>query len=463
MSDEELSADVVIIGGGLAGLSAALEAGEVGAQVIITEMLAETGGSSAMSGGCFALAGTDLQCEHGVEDSEELLFRDLREVGQFENDEEIVRTYVRHQLETYEWLKAHGVTFSQALEVSSGVSVPRIHNVDPADMMRALLARCRAMANIRLLTETRVRRLVRNPNTGRVEAMLAERASGSLTIRGTKGIILATGGFCRSPELIHRFAPQYDDAIFIASDGNRGDGFKMGLHLGADFRDTAYIKGTYGKHPIYLNDHHACLAVYKGGIAVNQEGKRFVDESISYKLLGDACLGQSDCSTYQIFDQDIFEDGDNRVRILDFERRYEQGLMFKAGSLEALARLIEIPAETLIATVAQYNTYVDAGHDPDFGRKHLCHNYGTLRRIERAPFYAFPSTVVVFTTFCGLRVDSAMRVIDVFGVAIDGLFAAGEVVGGLHGGAHMTGSGLGKAAIFGRLAARTALGRQATP
>ena len=141
MGEAELSAEVVVVGGGLAGLSAALEAAEAGAQVIVLEMLSETGGSSAMSGGCFALAGTDLQREHGIEDSDELLFQDLREVGQFENDEAIVRTYVRHQLSTYEWLKAHGVKFSQALEVSSGVSVPRIHNVDPADMMRALLAR----------------------------------------------------------------------------------------------------------------------------------------------------------------------------------------------------------------------------------------------------------------------------------------------------------------------------------
>ena len=459
--DTQLSADIVVIGGGLAGLSAALEAAEAGAQVIVLEMLSETGGSSAMSGGCFAFAGTDLQREHGVQDSDELLFQDLREVGQFENDEAIVRTYVRHQLSTYEWLKAHGVKFSPALEVSSGVSVPRIHNVDPADMMRALLARCRAVANVRLLTETRVQRLLRNADTGRVTAVLAERAGGALTVGAAKAVILATGGFCRNPELIHRFVPQYDDVIFIASDGNQGDGFKMGLQLGADFRDTAYIKGTYGKHPVDLSDHHSCLAVYKGGIAVNQEGKRFVDESISYKLLADACLRQSDCSTYQIFDQDIFESGDDRVRILDFGRRKELGLMFEADSLEKLARLIEIPADTLLATVAQYNAYVDAGHDPDFGRKHLCHNYGELRRIERAPFYAFPSTVVIFTTFCGLRIDSAMRVIDVFGAPIAGLLAAGEVVGGLHGGAHMTGSGLGKAAIFGRLAARTALGQPA--
>jgi fumarate reductase flavoprotein subunit len=106
--------------------------------------------------------------------------------------------------------------------------------------------------------------------------------------------------------------------------------------------------------------------------------------------------------------------------------------------------------------VERYNRFVDQGEDEDFGRKHLVHHHGALRRIERAPFYAYPSTAVVFGTYCGLRVDAAMRVIDVFGQPIAGLRAAGEIVGGLHGGAYMTGSALGKAAIFGRIAARTA-------
>ena len=457
MGETVHSADLVVVGGGLAGLAAALEAAQAGARVIVLEMLADPGGSSAMSGGCFAFAGTDLQRNRGIEDSDELLFSDLREVGQFENDEAIVRTYVRHQLATYEWLKSVGVQFNPALEVSSGVSVPRIHNVDPADMMRALAARCRATEAITIMTSTRAKRLVRNAGSGRVEAVLAECEASELRIAGTRGIVLATGGFCRNPDLIHRFVPQYDDVIFIASDGNQGDGLKMAWQLGADFRDTAYIKGTYGKHPVDMSNHHSCLAVYKGGIAVNQEGKRFVDESISYKLLGDACMRQSDCSTYQIFDQTTFESGDNRVRILDFERRMEDGLIIKADSLEKLAQLIEIPPATLLETVRQYNGYVDAGSDPDFGRRHLVHNYGELQRIERAPFYAYPSTVVIYATFCGLRIDSSMRVLDVFGEPIEGLWAAGEVVGGLHGGAHMTGSGLGKAAIFGRLAARGAL------
>jgi fumarate reductase flavoprotein subunit len=269
-------------------------------------------------------------------------------------------------------------------------------------------------------------------------------------------VVLASGGFGRNPELVHRFAPLYDNAVFICGEGNVGDGLLMAWKLGADLRDMGYIKGTFGKHPVDTTNHHSCQAVYKGAIAVNQDGKRFVDESISYKLLGDAVMRQPYHTAYQILDHPIFLEGDDRVRILDFNRRLEEGLMIKADTLEALARRIEVPLAALAATLARYNGFVDAGKDEDFGRTALVHHHGALRRIETAPFYAYPSTAAVFGTYCGVRVDTGLRVIDVFGEPIGRLFAAGEMVGGFHGGAYMTGSALGKAAVFGRLAARSA-------
>jgi flavocytochrome c len=449
-----MTADIVVIGGGAAGFAAALEAAEAGARVIVLEKQDATGGSSALSGGCLAFAGTDLQRRNGIEDSSDLLFKDLREVGQGENDAAIVKVYTDNQLATYDWLVAHGVSFSPALEASSGQSVPRVHPVDPADMVRLLAARARATGRVELLTGAAAERLVRN---GRIEAVQIRRGGQTSEIGATRAIILASGGFSRNPAMVHRFAPEYDRAFFIGGDGNVGDGLRMAWQHGADFRDMAYIKGTYGKHPVDESNHHSCLAVYKGAIAVNQDGHRYVDESISYKLLGDACMRQANAATYQILDEDIFRSGDNRVRILDFERRLEDGLMIQAESLAALAAEIEVDPDVLAQTVGEYNAYVDAGSDPDFGRRHLVHNHGALRRIERAPFYAYPSTAAVFGTYCGLCVDPDMRVLDVFGAPLPGLLAAGEVVGGLHGAAYMTGSALGKALIFGRVAARTAL------
>lgn len=450
--------ELLVVGGGAAGFAAALEAAQRGTQVLLLEKTAEIGGSSAMSGGCLAFAGTDLQQAEGVADSDELLRRDLIEVGQEDNDPAVVDAYVRNQLATYQWLKGLGVQFSPSLESSSGQSVPRVHTVDPADMVRLLAARCAETGKVNVRMSTRALRLLRKDENAPVTGLLAEGPEGQLTIEAKHGVVLASGGFCRNAEMVHRFAPHYAEAVFVGGEGNVGDGLKMAWKLGADMRDMAYIKGTFGKHPTDTHNNHSCLAVYKGAIAVNQDGKRFVDESISYKLLGDAVMSQPYHTGYQIFDEAIFQSGDDRVRILDFNRRMEEGLVVKADTLEALARLIEVPYETLKDTVERYNRYVDEGHDPEFGREALVHHHGKLVRIEQGPFYAYPSTAAVFGTYCGLRVDAGMHVIDVFDATIAGLYAAGEVTGGFHGGAYMTGSALGKAVVFGRVAARTAIG-----
>ncbi|MEJ6655264.1 MAG: FAD-dependent oxidoreductase, partial [Pseudomonas sp.] len=362
-----LTTKLVVVGGGLAGFSAALSAAEAGVQVLLLEKTAATGGSSAMSGGCLAFAGTDLQQERGIEDSAELLFRDLVEVGKGECDEALVRAYTDNQLPTYEWLKQQGVSFQPVIETASGQSVPRVHNVDPADMVRQLEQAALATGKVEILYQTRARRLLRDMG-GRVIGLTAEQAGRTLEIHAERGVILACGGFVHDREMIHRFAPLYDEAVFIGGEGNEGDGLRMAWALGADVRDMVHIKGTFGKHPMDENNHHACLAVYKGAIAVNQDGRRYVDESLSYKLLGDACMQQPYAVTYQILDQDIMRSGDNRVRILDFERRLEEGLFVEADSLEQLAKLLELPEQVFLDEVNAYNAAVSEGHTPEFGR-----------------------------------------------------------------------------------------------
>ncbi len=450
-----IETDLVVVGGGLSGVCAALSAAEAGLEVLLIEKTSETGGSSAMSGGCLAFAGTDLQQKNGIEDSADKLYTDLIEVGKQEADEKLVRVYVDNQLDTYHWMCQHGVSFMPVIETASGQSVPRVHSVDPADTVRKIERAACATGRVTILLNTAARRLLRD-GSDRVYGVKAEQESETLTLIGRKAVVLASGGFVHDREMIHRFAPLYDNAVFIGGEGNEGDGLRMGWALGADVRDMSSIKGTFGKHPMDEHNHHACLAVYKGAVAVNQEGKRFVDESLSYKLLGDACMQQSYGVSYQILDQEIMSSGDNRVRILDFERRLEEGLFIKADSLEQLAKLIEVPNDVFLAEIEAYNTAVETEQVPMFGRKHLVHHHGALRVIKQPPFFAYPSTAAVFGTYCGLRIDEQMQVIDVFGNKIEGLLAAGELVGGFHGAAYMTGSALGKAAVFGRLAAVTA-------
>ena len=453
-----LRTGLLVVGAGLAGYAAALEAARLGAQVLLLEKTAQPGGSSVMSSGCMAFAGTELQRAAGVVDSPDLLARDLLEVGQHENDPALVRAYASHQLETYSWLRGLGVQFSPAIDSSAGQSVPRVHTVDPAHMVAQLADACRQTGRVQVVTATRAMRLRRDGGAGAVTGVRAEGPAGAFDIEAANGVVLASGGFSNNIELVRRFAPQVAQAVFVGGEGATGDGLLMAWAHGADLRDMAFIKGTFGKHPNDTSNNHPCLAVYKGAIAVNRNGRRFVDESLSYKLLGDEVLRQPGHTGFQVFDQPVFERGDERVRIFDFARRLEQGLLLQAPTLPALARLAGLPEAALGEEVALYNSAVEAGRDPQFGRDSLVHGQGMLRPITQAPFYAYPSAAAVFGTYCGLRIDGTMRVIDVFDQPIAGLYAAGEVVGGLHGGAYMTGSALGKAVVFGRLAARSAVG-----
>jgi fumarate reductase flavoprotein subunit len=259
--------------------------------------------------------------------------------------------------------------------------------------------------------------------------------------------------------MLKQFVPHQAQGVRYGGKGNMGDGIKMAWALGAGVRDMVFVKGTFGFHPNSRKEdgrNWTKLAVYRGAIAVNREGKRYVDESKSYKLLGDAVLQQPDSIAFQIFDQNIMDSAADGVPPFDFRSAQRRGLVFEGATLAELAQKIGVDAAQLAVTVERYNGFVAAGVDADFGRDGLSTHYGKLVKIERAPFYAYPSTSGIIATYCGLTVDADTRVLNVFGEPIAGLYAAGELMGGFHGVAYMTGSSLGKCVIFGRIAGRNA-------
>ena len=453
--DEE--AEVVVVGGGLAAHCAALQAAESGARVLMLEKEAQVGGSTVLSGGSFAFAGTDLQEKHGIEDSSEKLFEDLRRVGEYGNEEAVVRAYVDEQLDTYHWLAKQGVVFERIF-LAAGQSVPRAHSHNPKLAIEILAKRAAQSGRIETRTSSPVRRLVREGNEGAVLGVRIEQEGRPRTIRAHRGVILACGGFSRNDQLLERFAPSQAKTHRAGGPGNVGDGLLMAWHLGAGMKDMGYIKGTFGGHPAAGPGEHALmLPIYVGAIAVNAKGERFIDESKSYKLIGDAVLSQPDALGFQIFDQKIFEKGQDGIPTMAFAAKLAMGQVITAPTLEELAAKVGIDVGGLTRTLDEYNAAVDKGRDERFGRDGLSNHYGALAKIDTAPFYAYPSKSVVVATYCGVSVDPKMRVRDVFDDVIPNLYAAGEVIGGLHGNAYMTGSSLGKASIFGRVAARTAL------
>ena len=450
--------DVVVIGAGLAGYCAALAAADAGTRVLLLEKQPAVGGSSVLSGGFFAFAGTDLQQAAGVEDSGARLLEDLKRAGGGQNDERLLKVYIDRQQEAYAWLKKIGMAF-KPLQLSSAQSVPRTHPVDP----EALISRLRELAAqagcVDTLLNSPAERLLQDEPRGRVVGVLARIEGRPEKVRARRGVVLAAGGFSRNEQMLREFVPHQARGIRYGGAGNTGDGIRMAWALGAGFRDMAFIKGTFGFHPDAATKegrNWTKLAVYRGAIAVNKLGRRFVDESKSYKLLGDAVLRQPDAIAYQIFDQSVMDKAADGVPPFDFQSALRRGLLWQAGTLDELARRLGIDPAQLSATINRYNGFVDNGSDEDFGRDGLSTHYGKLTRIERAPFYAYPSSSGLIATYCGLTVDAGTRVLDVFGEPIEGLFAAGELMGGFHGVAYMTGSSLGKCVVFGRIAGQNA-------
>lgn len=450
----DAEADVVIVGAGGAGLAAAVQTTSQGKSVILLEKMPTIGGSSLICGGALAFAGTDLQASENVKDSNELFYKDLMKVGENANVPALVKAYVDNQLETYEWLKKAGVKFLK-LGIASGMSVPRSHNVIPADVLKVLNNAAKA-SGVKTMMETAASRLVVDEKTGKVRGVQATRRGKTVFYGAKKGVILTSGGFSLDKEMLAKFVPPMAFSKAMVGRGSNGDGLKMAWAMGADIKDMPYIKATFGfdLEAQTIKDDFA-LMFYQGAIIVNKDGKRFVNESISYKLVGDAALVQKDAMGFQIYDAAIRKAGEKdpfgRTGSLESKGRIQS-----ADTIKDLAQKIGVSADALEATVLEYNAGVDKGSDT-FGRKTLVAAFGKAVKIEQAPFYAFPSTAYILGTYGGILTNEKAQVVDIFGQSIPGLYAAGEIVGGVHGAAYMTGTAFGKALIFGRIAAKNIL------
>lgn len=447
--------DVVVVGGGLAGHCALLSAVETGASCLLLEKQESTGGSTVLSGGFLALAGTPEQRRAGVEDSPERLRDDLWEVSGREADPALLDAYVAEQEATAAWLREHGATFLSPV-LSSGQSTARSHQTDPRALIDMLGQETRRVAEIR--TSTQVLRLIRG-TTGRVQGCVV-RANDVEEEIFAEAVVLCTGGFVHNAKLVSIFAPSTEGSLNIGGAGNTGDGLLMAWALGADVRDMGWVKGTFGTHPGHTSaDRHSILLTfYEGAVVVNQAGGRFVDESLSYKDIGVACLEQPERLGFQVFDQRIADASPRGVPLFDLKEALREGRLLHGDDLSEVAARAGVDGQELERTISRYNLAVDGSARDEVGRASLCFGAGELRPISSPPFYIYPSTTALLATYCGLRIDEQAQVINVWGDPIPGLYAAGEVTGGFHGKAYMTGSSLGKAAVFGRIAGRTAGG-----
>ena len=455
--------DVVIAGAGAAGLSAALEAAHLGAQVMVFEKQPKISDcSTALSGGGVALAGTDVQKAQGISDSDEIFYKDIMDVGKQKNDEKLVRAYVDNQLDAYHWLTGLGVRWTNVV-AAAGMSVPRNHREDPFETVK-VLKQAAVSKGATVLFRTSVTGLVTDEE-GRVIGVRAEDTSGTNMVRARKGVILACGGFGRDLERLYGVDRMFSRVLIASGRGNTGDGHKMAEELGAYLKDMEHVKPSFGMHALGTSAAEMFHGYYHGAIIVNKEGKRFVNESLSYKDIAVDAVEQTGAIGYQLFDKKIYDEGVEVVKSSTEHLPQESkgldetriNLLVKGDTIEELAVQINIPPAVLEDTVERYNRQVDEGRDSDFGRTSLAGGFGKMARIDTPPFYVYETQPVLVATYGGIAVDENMHVLNRHG-RIAGLYAAGEIVGGFHGASYMSGTSIGKSVIFGRIAGKKAAG-----
>lgn len=450
---EDRDFDVIVVGAGAAGLMAAVEAADAGASVCIVESEAEVGGSTQLSGAYVTLCETELQ-----PGSREELLEDLLHSHQDDCQEDLSRLYVDEAPGTWRRLDELGVKFVRTFQFAH-MSKPWAHELSGESMgggaeIVACLKSALRKRGVTLLTSARVVRLMRREQ--RVTGVEVEKKGHRSKLHARRGVVITTGGFTRSVDLIRNFGRPGSEMILpMTGEGSRGDGLLLGMSMGAGI---AYMMaGIAPTAPIDEATGKGVMAVYAGAIAVNLAGHRFTRESDLYIDLCWSALRQPKATFAQIYDAPMRTAYADTMmgKVLTGYREIEAGSVPELADI--LSRDFGFAADALVEAVAEYNNDVaSSGIDNQFGRTNLVGTSGTLRQLGTAPFYAAVCRPGTTHFNGGLSIDNAMRVRDVFGEPIEGLYAAGEVTGGFHGAGYMSGTFVGMALIFGRLAGSNA-------
>ena len=495
---QEADADVVIIGAGGGGLSAALEAVEQGAShVIVLEMTAKTGGALNYTSGSMSAAGTIIQKEEGIEDSVESYIADIMKNGSDFGGQpslELVTLYANQAADVFDWLYENGLkdnTYSVDRATGNRAafapehalySVQRTYKPSPDDKTKyksaaheVLDTMVSADERITVLTNTKATELVAN-DKGQVLTVVAEGPDGEVTYTAGKAVIVCTGGYSANGKLMAQYVPYGEDYLAGGAPGSDGNGLLLMQKVGAALNGASmsaiptFPMGLQSKDNPKTGSIANTYAFKTGGIVVNQEGKRFCNETESNPAVREVALEeQPGAVQYDIFTDKIIEDlrAANGAYFYDayFAEEGQPGAHVKvtAGSIEELAEKIGVPAENLAATVEAYNAAVEAGGTDEFGRLYdgtkTAYNIA-VNKIEGDTYYAVPLHALCVMTLGGITANENMQVLDENGTPIPGLYAAGEVVGGIWGKFVSGGTGVMGPIVFGKIAARHAMANE---
>ncbi|MFQ5636162.1 MAG: FAD-binding protein, partial [Gammaproteobacteria bacterium] len=456
----ETEADVIVVGAGIAGLSAALEAGAAGVGVVVVEWSSVAGGHAVKAGG-FALVDTPLQRNKGHADSPDLAFRDLMAWGE-NADADWVRQFVeRSRAEVHDWLSGKGVRFNILIDTPED-SVPRFHFAGgtAVNVIVPLLREALTRDNIHWAMNSRAEELIA-ADDGVIVVRVRDSRTGDARLISAAAVVLATGGFQSNPDLVRRYWPatiDRPDKLLIGA-GHRatGDGLRVGRSFGAAVTriddQVTFINGL----PNPREPTRGLHVTNPASIWVNARGDRFVNERDTTRVTEAAVLGMSPQTHWMIFDAR----GRRKLQIRGAEWLNRRSIVTeildnprvaaRAESIAELAAEAGLPPDRLRATVERYNDFIAAGRDEDFRR------FGdadpiTDSALQSSPYYALQLWPMTRKNLGGLAIDLEARALGAGGAPVPGLFAAGEVTGvaginGRHGG---SGTFLAPSGLMGR-------------
>lgn len=446
--------DVVVVGAGGAGLSAAITAKEKGASVVVLEKQAVIGGNTALSGGEIAAPLNWLQKKEGIKDSVEKFYADVMKGGDNEANPELVKVLAQNALNAAIWLRDDiKVDFEDKMLFFGGHSVKRSlvpHGETGTEIVNKLKAKAEKLG-IEILTNTKAEEIIMDKD--RASGIKATNKEGKLTFKANKAVILATGGFGSNLEMRKKYNPEMDEKILsTCSPGSTGDGINMAEKVGAKTTDMQFIQ-TYPTCDIktgtllYVGD----VRLAGRSILVNKEGKRFVEELERRDVISKAVTKQTGGVSYMFFDESAAKATNNiAVHKEEYEYLVKEKHIVKANTIEEAAKFFGINAEELKKTVTKYNQYCADGKDLEFNKR------GKLTAFGDGPYYIMVSQPSVHHTMGGLVINTKAEVQNKDGKSIQGLYAAGEVTGDIHGTNRLGSDAIADIVVFGRIAGEQA-------
>jgi len=410
-----------------------------------------TGGNTLISGGEYAAPENWVQEKEALEDSADLFYGDIMKGGDEESDPALARILADKALDGAKWLRDEvGMIFEDYMLFFGGHSVERSlvpKNATGYEMIHKLTEKLKETGSP-LHLETKATELIMDEN-GRVTGVKAEYHGQVIEYTAKKGVIMASGGFGYNKEMRAKYNEEMGEG-YLSTNSVRsmGDGLVMAEKIGASLVDMSFIQAyptcdTQSGALLYVGD----VRMEGRSILVNKEGKRFVEELERRDVISKAVLQQTGGVSYMFWDASAMEDSGMDVKhAAEYNGLIERKQLVKADTLEEAAAFFEIDAEELKKTVENYNQYAKDGKDLEFNKR------GKLVPFGEGPYYIMVSKPAIHHTMGGIKINTEAQVVSTEGKVIEGLFAAGEVVGDIHGSNRLGSNAIADITVFGRIA-----------